>query len=118
MARRLLLLAELEVLAPLDLELLLGLARLALEPQHDLFGRLRLLVEDGLRLAAEAHLLRVVPSLALREVTGLAGLVLRHLVDLVLAAFLVLAVGLAFFRDVDHRARPPSRASPAAAATR
>ena len=83
MARRLLLLAELEVLAPLDLELLLGLARLALQSKHDLFGRLRLLVEDGLRLAAEAHLLRVVPSLALREVTGLAGLVLRHLEDLV-----------------------------------
>ena len=80
--------------------------RLALQSQHDLLRRLRLLVEDGLRLAAEAHLLRVVPSLALREVTGLAGLVLRHLVDLVLAALLVLAVGLALLRDVDHPADP------------
>jgi len=38
-----------------------------------------LLMEHGLRLATEAHLLRVVTPLPLRETRGLAGLVLGHL---------------------------------------
>ena len=89
----LLLLSELEVLGALDGELLLGLALLALHPQHDLPRRLGLLVEHGLGLAAEAHLLGVVAALALREVGRLAGLVLGHLVLRVLAALLALAEG-------------------------
>ena len=67
-----------------------------------------LLVEDGLRLAAEAPLrvaLRACPA----PVTGLAGLVLRHLVDLVLAAScscVRLAPG-----DVHHLPTRPRRVS-------
>ena len=91
-ARRLLLLAELEVLAPLDLELLLGLARLALEPEHDLLRRLRLLVEDGLGLAAVALLLRIVAALPLGDKRRLARLVLGHLLRRVLVALLAVRV--------------------------
>ena len=43
------------------------LSHLALEAQHDLLGRLRLLVEDGLGLAAVAGLLPVVPALTCEE---------------------------------------------------
>ena len=65
--------AKLEVLAALEGELGLGLALRALEAQHDLLGRLGLLVEDGLRLASVSGLLAVVPALALGEERGLVG---------------------------------------------
>ena len=94
--------AELEVLRPLERQVLLRLAFLALQPKDDLPRRLGLLVEHGLRLSSESHLLGIVPALALGEVRGLAGLVLGHLVVLVLPALLAGAVGLALFRDVDH----------------
>ena len=64
-ALALLLGTELEVLRPLDGLHPLRLALRALELQHDLLRRLRLLVEDGLRLTAKACLLLVVPPLAL-----------------------------------------------------
>jgi hypothetical protein len=44
-----------------------GLADLAGEAEDDLLGRLRLLVEDGLGLAAKARLLAVVPPLACED---------------------------------------------------
>ena len=62
---------QLEVLAALEAELGLGLAIRALEPEHDLLGRLGLFVEDGLRLAAVARLLAVVAALALGDGGGL-----------------------------------------------
>merc|ERR1719498_95889 len=78
--------AQLEVLGPLDWLHPLGLALRALELQHNLLRRLRLLVEDRLRLAAEAGLLLVVAALPLRGQGRLAGLVLRDLVGRVLRA--------------------------------
>ncbi len=93
---------KLEVLGPLEGELLLGLTFLAFQTQDNLTGSLGLLVEDGLGLTTESHLLGVVPALALREVGGLAGLVLGHLVDLVLTAFFAGAIGLAQLGNVHH----------------
>lgn len=90
------------MLTPLERELLLGLARGALQPQDDLLGGLRLLVEDGLGLTTVTRLLAVVSSLSLREGRGLAGLVLCDLVDLVLVALTALAEGLSCLRNVDH----------------
>lgn len=97
-----LLLSELEVLGPLEAELLLGLALLALQSDDHLPGGLGLLVEDGLGLAAEAHLLVVVPSLTLGEIRGLSRLVLGDLVDRVLLALLSLAEGFSFLGAVNH----------------
>ena len=93
---------ELEVLSSLEGKLLLGLTFLAFQTENDLTGSLGLLVEDGLGLATEAHLLGVVSALALGEVGGLAGLVLGDLVRLVLLALLAGAVGLALLRYVHH----------------
>ena len=61
------------MLAPLQRQLRLGLTVRALEPQHDLLRRLRLLVEHGLRLAPVAGLLAVVAALALGDRGGLHG---------------------------------------------
>jgi hypothetical protein len=98
----LLLLAELEVLGPLQSKLLLGLALLALKPQHNLPGSLSLLVEHGLGLSSESHLLGVVTALSLGKVGSLSSLVLGDLVDLVLAALLVLAVSAPLLGYVNH----------------
>jgi hypothetical protein len=68
-----LLLAKLEVLGALECQLHLGLALLALETDDDLLGGLRLLVEDGLGLPAEALLLVVVSALACRSEGGGRG---------------------------------------------
>ena len=56
--------AKLEVLAALDGQLEALLALFALKTQGDLLGRLGLLVEHGLGLAAEPLLLPVVTALA------------------------------------------------------
>ena len=93
---------KLEVLSPLQSQMLLSLALLALQPQNNLPGSLGLLVEDGLGLSSETHLLGVVTTLSLGEVGGLSGLVLGNLVDLVLAALLAGAEGLAFLGYVHH----------------
>ena len=114
------------MLATLQGQLLLGLARCALETQDDLLGGLGLLVEDGLGLTTVTALLSVVTTLTLGEQGGLhstfptlsacdgvpschgsrakshlASLVLGDLVLLVLAALLALAVRSAGFRNVD-----------------
>lgn len=95
----LLLVTKLEVLAALNRPLRLVPAARALKAQRDLLGRLGLLVEDGLRLAAKAGLLHVITPLALGVVGRLARLVLRHLVQLVLPALLAGAQRLARLRD-------------------
>lgn len=92
--------SELKVLGTLDAKMLLGLAYLALETQHNLTSSLGLFVENRLCLSSESHLLGVIPTLALRKVGRLAGLVLRHLVESMLFAFL--AVRPAFFRHIHH----------------
>merc|ERR1719145_207331 len=99
--------AQLEVLGALDGLHPLRLALGTLELEHDLLGCLRLLVEHGLRLPAEAGLLLVVTSLALGADRGLARLVLGHLVRGVLLA--LAAVGVAGLRDVHHRGRSRAR---------
>lgn len=58
---------QLEMLAPFQGQLRLGLAVGAFQPQHHLLGRLGLLVEDGLRLAAVAGLFAIVAALPLRD---------------------------------------------------
>merc|ERR1712167_182241 len=100
-------LPKLEVLAPLDVNLVLVLALGALETKRNLLGRLGLLVEDRLGLTTETGLLPVVTPLTLREKGRLAGLVLGHLVLGVLLALLAPAEGLAGLRDVDHDERDP-----------
>jgi len=63
-ASGLLLGTELEVLSALQLDLGLVLAFFALQTQHNLLGRLSLLVEDRLGLTTVTHLLAVVTALA------------------------------------------------------
>ena len=92
---------EFEMLGSLDAQLLLGFTFFAFQSKDNLARRLGLLVKDGLGLSAKSHLLAVVPTLALRKVARLAGLVLRHLVVGVLLA-LTCTVGLAFLGDIDH----------------
>ena len=58
---------QLEVLAALQSELLLGLALSALETKDDLLGGLGLLVEDRLGLTTVTGLLTVVTTLTLSE---------------------------------------------------
>lgn len=102
MARLGLLGTELEVLGTLKSQMLLGLTFLALQTKDDLTCGLGLLVEDGLGLTSETHLLAIVTTLSLGEVRGLSGLVLGHLVGLVLAALLAGAVSLTFLGYVNH----------------
>lgn len=93
---------ELEVLGPLKSQVLLGLTFLALQTKNDLTCSLGLLVEDGLGLTSETHLLGIITTLSLGEVGGLSGLVLGDLVDLVLTALLAGTEGFAFFGYVNH----------------
>ena len=74
-----LLLAELEVLAPLNDELLLLLALLAFQAEGDLLRGLRLFVEHRLGLSSVTHLFAIITTLALGEGGGLASLVLCDL---------------------------------------
>lgn len=120
---------QLEVLASLQRQLLLGLALCALETQDDLLGSLGLLVEDRLGLTTITALLSVVTTLTLSGERGLycrkhyisapcsllpfrlvsylsgriylASLVLGDLVLGVLVAVLGLAERPAGFRNVD-----------------
>lgn len=93
---------ELEVLASLEGELVLGLADSALETEDNLLGGLSLLVEDRLGLTTVTGLLSVVSSLSLGGKRVLALLVLGNLVGGVLPASLTLAVGSSGLGDVDH----------------
>merc|ERR1719356_1681839 len=102
MASGLLLVTKFEVLGTLDRQLLLALAGLAFQTKYNLLGGLSLLVEDRLGLTTETLLLVAVTTITLGGLTGGTLLVLRHLVDSVLAAPLVLAVGTAFLWYVNH----------------
>ena len=93
---------EFKVFGSLDTQLLLGFTLFALESQYNFTRRLGLFVKDGFGLTTESHLFTVVPAFALRKVTRLAGLVLRHLVQFMLFALLARAVRSALFRDIDH----------------
>jgi hypothetical protein len=64
---------KLEVLAALQCQLGLGLARNALQSQHNLLRGLGLLVEDGLGLTTVTGLLAVVSALSLCEQRCLTG---------------------------------------------
>ena len=59
------------MLASLNGELSLGLARCAFHPQHDLLRSLGLLPEHGLGLTTVTTLLAIVTALTLREKGGL-----------------------------------------------
>merc|ERR1719334_1482126 len=87
-------------LAPLEGKLLAELALVALHPQHNLLGRLGLLVEDRLRLTSISALLSVVTPLTLCVERGLSSFVLRHLV--VHMTLALLAVGAAVLWNVHH----------------
>merc|ERR1719285_1487501 len=91
---------ELEVLGPLDGNLVLPLADRALHPEHQLLRGLRLLPQDRLRLASKALLLAVIPPSALSLLTLSRLLVLRHLE---LSVFVALGtVGVPGFWDIHH----------------
>ena len=91
------------MLRPLDRLHAFCLALRAFKLQHNFFRCLSLLVEDGLRLAAETRLLLVVSPFPLCTQRGLASLVLRYLMRRVFLAFA--AVRVAGFRNVDHGSR-------------
>lgn len=89
------------MLASLQRKLRLGLARDALESEHDLLGRLGLLVENRLGLTSVSGLLAVVTTLSLGEERCFSGLVLCHFVLGVLLAVAAFAVCAAGLGDVD-----------------
>jgi hypothetical protein len=93
---------ELEVLRPLQREVLLCLTLLAPQAQDDHVGRLGFLVENGLGLTTKTHLLGVIMAFLLGKVGRLAQLVLGYLVDLVQTPLASGAVRLAFLGHVDH----------------
>ena len=92
------------MLGSLETQLLLGFTLFALESQYNLTRRLGFFVKDGFGLTTVSHLFAVVPAFALCKVTGLARLVLRHLVQFVLFALFARAVRSTLFRDIDHGA--------------
>ena len=98
------LLSKFEVLGSLEAQLLLGLTFFTFETKNDLTRGLCLLVEDGLGLPTETHLLGIITSLSLRKVRGFPGLVLGDLVEGVLLA-LTRTVCLAFLGYVHHDAQ-------------
>jgi hypothetical protein len=102
LAAGLLLIVQLEVLGALEDDLTDGLATRALKLEHDLLGRLGLLVEDRLSLTTVTRLLTVVTSLTASVQTSLAGLVLHHLERLVRIAARVVAVHHLLLRVVHH----------------
>ena len=104
MSTLLLLGTQLEMLRPLQCQVLLRLTLLTFQTQYNLTSRLGLLVKDGLGLSTKSHLFGIVTTLALGKVGRLAGFVLCYLVNFVLAAFATGTVGFAFFGDVDHDA--------------
>jgi len=93
---------KLEVLGTLESQMLLGLTFLALQTKDNLTCGLGLLVEHGLGLTSETHLLGIVTTLSLSEVRSLSGLVLSDLVVLVLTALLAGTVSLTFFGYINH----------------
>jgi len=102
MPRLCLLGSELEMLGPLERQLLLRLTFLALQPQNDFTCGLGLLVEHWLGLPSKSHLLGVVSALALSKVRCFTRLVLSDLMHLVLAALFACTECLALLRDIHH----------------
>ena len=102
MTRLSLLGTKLEVLGTLESQMLLGLTFLALQTKDNLTGGLGLLVEHGLGLTSETHLLGIVTTLSLGEVGCLSGLVLGDLVDLVPTALLAGTISLTLLGYVNH----------------
>ena len=102
MTRLSLLGTKLEVLGTLENQMLLRLTFLALQTKDNLTCGLGLLVEHGLGLTSETHLLGIVTTLSLGEVGCFSGLVLGDLVVLVLTALLAGTVCLTFFGYVNH----------------
>merc|ERR1712168_1486070 len=92
--------SQLEVLTPLDWELLTEFAVGAFHPQYNLLSRLGLLVENRFCLSSISTLFPVVTPLTLCVEGGFACLVLRHLVVHVTLA--LLAVSAAGLRYVHH----------------
>jgi len=80
--------SKLEVLGSFQGQLLLGLALLTFKTDYNLTSGLCLLVENGLGLSSESHLLGIITTLSLSEVRSFSSLVLGDLVHSVLAALL------------------------------
>eukprot|EP00274_Cyanoptyche_gloeocystis_P000636 CAMPEP_0196652382 /NCGR_PEP_ID=MMETSP1086-20130531/1647_1 /TAXON_ID=77921 /ORGANISM="Cyanoptyche gloeocystis , Strain SAG4.97" /LENGTH=237 /DNA_ID=CAMNT_0041982895 /DNA_START=49 /DNA_END=760 /DNA_ORIENTATION=- len=98
----LLLASELEVLAALDLHLMLDLAHSALKTQNDLLGGLSLFVENRLCLSSEPALFPVVPSLSLSVEACFACLVLSDFVKSMFPALFSLAERIPRLRNIHH----------------
>lgn len=93
---------QLKVLRPFQSQMLLRFAHLTFHTENYLTRGLGFLVEDRLGLSPKTHLLRVVTTLPLSKVGGLARLILGHLHYLVLPAFLASAKSFAFLGYVNH----------------
>lgn len=91
---------NLKVLAPLDWVLRHVFACLALQPQHNFLGCLCLLVKHWLCLTSITRLLAIITTFTLSSKAILPLFVLSDLVQGVLFALLVLAVGLLCLRNV------------------
>jgi len=94
--------SKFKVLSSLQSQLLLSLALLTFQSNHNLTCGLGLLVEDGLGLSPESHLLRIITTLSLGEVGSLTSLVLCNLVWLMLTAFFSSTESVAFLRNINH----------------
>jgi len=91
-----------EMLASLQRQLCLRLARCALQSQHNFLRSLCLFVENRFSLTTVTGLFAIITTLSLREQRRLSGLVLCDFVLGVLSAVLALAVGASGFGYVDH----------------
>ena len=94
--------SKFEMLGSFQCQLLPTLTFLAFQPQNNLTGGLSLLVEDGLSLTSESHLLRIITTLSLSEIRRLTSLVLCYLMNSVLAALLRCAESFTLFWNIDH----------------
>ena len=95
-------LPKLKVFTALYWKLFPLLASRTFESENDLAGSLCFFVENWFGLAAEAGLLAIISTFALRKCRSFAGLVLSDLVELVFEALVASTVGFACFWDVDH----------------
>ena len=102
MTTRNLLGTKLKVLSSLQTQLLTSLTFLTLQPQYNFTCSLSLLVKHGLGLTTKSHLLSIITTLSLREVTGLACLVLCNLVHRMLTALFARAVCFTFLGYIHH----------------
>merc|ERR1719171_3318454 len=94
--------SKFEMFASFNGNLLTSFAFSAFHSQHNLFGGLSLLVENGFGLTSVSALFPVVTAFSLSEQGSLTSFVLRDLVQGMLLAVLVRTVGLTSFWDVDH----------------